>query len=309
MESNRKVTVIPATISPKKTDKMVVIYARESSSTAEQLRALSVQLSRLTQKVANHEGWKLYDIFLDVHTSKTGSSREQFNRLHAQAYSGIIDIVISTTISRFGRNAEEVIEFLRILRACEVRVIFVDDGLDSFKDSDTLMIELFAALSQAENNNRSEAIRWGHEKRARQGQSKFYNRKVYGYKNDSKGNLIIDEYQAENVKLIFSLYLARLSLLKIIRELEKRKIKSPKEKETWSKRSIDTMLSNEKYTGRVILLKNNNSAPSYEFKEHHEAIISEEIFEEVQLEKQRRSNIENGNRKSSKFSSKKPRQE
>ena len=206
-------------------------------------------------------------------------------------------------------DAEEVIEFLRILRACEVRVIFVDDGLDSFKDSDTLMIELFAALSQAENNNRSEAIRWGHEKRARQGQSKFYNRKVYGYKNDSKGNLIIDEYQAENVKLIFSLYLARLSLLKIIRELEKRKIKSPKEKETWSKRSIDTMLSNEKYTGRVILLKNNNSAPSYEFKEHHEAIISEEIFEEVQLEKQRRSNLENGNRKSSKFSSKKPRQE
>lgn len=91
--------------------------------------------------------------------------------------------------------------------------------------------------------------------------------------------------------------------------MEKRKIKSPKEKETWSKRSIDTMLSNEKYAGRVILLKSNSSAPSYEFKEHHEAIISEEIFEEVQLEKQRRSNLENGNRKSSKFSSKKPRQE
>ena len=60
------------------------------------------------------------------------------------------------------------------------------------------------------------------------------------------------------------------------------KSESPKEKETWSKRSIDTMLSNEKYTGRVILLKNNNSAPSYEFKEHHEAIISPMEFDKAQ---------------------------
>lgn len=309
MANNREVTVIPATIPPMKADKMVVIYARESSSSVEQLKALSAQISKLTQKVANHEGWKLYDIFLDIHTSKTGSSREQFKRLHSQAYSGLIDIVISSTIARFGRNAEEVIEFLRTLRACDVRFIFVNDGLDSFKDSDTLMIELFAALAQAENENRSEAIRWGHEKRASQGQSKLYNRKAYGYQNDSEGNLIIDEYQAENVRLIFSLYLSGLSLLGIIRELERRSIQTPKGKGSWSKRSIDTMLSNEKYTSRVILLKDKDNTPSYVFKEHHEAIISEEIFEKVQLEKHRRSNVENGKRKSSKYTSKKVRQE
>lgn len=72
MEKVKKVTVIPATVTHSKAGKIVVIYARESSNSAEQLQALSSQVSRLTQKVANHEGWKLYDIFLDIHSSKVG---------------------------------------------------------------------------------------------------------------------------------------------------------------------------------------------------------------------------------------------
>lgn len=304
MEQDKKVTFIPATNPPKKNDKIVVIYARESSNSTEQLRALSSQISRLTQKVANHQGWKLYDIFLEISTSKVGSSREQFNRMHAEAYAGLIDIVLSTTISRFGRNAEEVIKSLRTLKACDVRVIFEEDGLDSFKDSDTLMIELYAAIAQTENENRSESIKWGHEKRVQQGQSKLYNRKTYGYKNDTNGNLKIVPSQSDTVKLIFSLYLSGLSILGIIRELEIRDIKSPTGKDTWNKRSIDTMLSNEKYTGRVILLKNNDTQ-SYEYKDHHDGIISEEIFSAVQSEKAKRSNISNGKRKTSKYSSKK----
>ncbi|MFI3201910.1 MAG: recombinase family protein [Eubacteriales bacterium] len=232
-----------------------------------------------------------------------GASREQFNRLHAEAYAGLIDIVFSTTIARFGRDAKEVIESLRILRACDVRVIFEEDGLDSYNDSDTLMIELYAAIAQAENENRSESIKWGYEKRAKQGESKLYNRKTFGYKNDNEGNLEIVPAQADTVKLIFSLYLSGLSILRIIRELKNRDIKSPTGKDSWNKRSIDTMLSNEKYTGRVILLKNNDTC-CYEYKDHHESIISEDIFSAVQSEKVKRSNIENGKRKSSKYSSK-----
>lgn len=205
----------------------------------EQLRALSSQISRLTQKAANHQGWKLIDIFLDIHSSKVSSSEEQFNRLHAEAYAGLIDIVLSTTIARFGRDAKEVIESLRILRTCDVRVVFEEDGLDSFKDSDTLMIELFGAVAQAENESRSESIKWGHEKRAQQGQSKLYNRKTYGYKNDNEGDLEIIPSEADTVKLIFSLYLSGLSILGIIRELENRDIKSPTSKDLWNKRPID----------------------------------------------------------------------
>jgi len=100
-----------------------------------------------------------------------------------------------------------------------------------------------------------------------------------------------------------------LSILKIIRELKKRDIKSPTGKDTWYKRTIDTMLINEKYTDHVVLLKNNEGTPSYEFKDHHEPIISEEIFQTVQFEKSKRSNVETGKRKSKKYSSNRANQE
>lgn len=121
--------------------------------------------------------------------------------------------------------------------------------------------------------------------------------------------VIIDEQKAENVKLIFDLYLSGQSVIGIIKELEKRKILSPTGKEKWCKRTIDVMLSNEKYTGDVRLLKSGKSGVQYLSSDNNPAIISKEAFEAVQIEKKRRSNMvkdENGwQRKNEKYSSKK----
>lgn len=90
--------------------------------------------------------------------------------------------------------------------------------------------------------------------------------------------------------------------------MERRKIASPTGKEKWCKRSIDVMLSNEKYTGNVRLLKSGKSEMHYLASDNNPAIISSETFEAVPIEKVRRSNVikgGNGNqRKSSKYSSK-----
>ena len=95
----------------------------------------------------------------------------------------------------------------------------------------------------------------------------------------------------------------------IIKELERRNILSPTGKEKWCKRTIDVMLSNEKYTGDVKLLKSGNSEVNYLSSGNNPAIISKEVFEAVQIEKGRRSNVvkdESGRqRKSKKYSSKK----
>ena len=121
--------------------------------------------------------------------------------------------------------------------------------------------------------------------------------------------MVIDEQKAENVKLIFDLYLRGQSIEVIIKELEKRRIFSPIEKEKWYKRTIDIMLSNEKYTGDVRLLKSGKSEVQYLSSDNNPAIISKEVFEAVQIEKKRRSNMvkdENGwQRKNEKYSSKK----
>ncbi len=170
------------------------------------------------------------------------------------------------------------------------------------------MISIIESIAQAENESRSDNIKWGIKQRAAQGTSKLYNRKCYGYFNDKNGNLVIDEREAKTVRMIFNLYLHGKSVLGIVKELERLGIKSPTGKDTWPKRTIDVMLSNEKYMGNVRLLDNGKYEAHYFVEDNNPAIIPKETFQAVQIEKQRRSNVikskDGARRKSTKYSSK-----
>ena len=85
-------------------------------------------------------------------------------------------------------------------------MIFEQEELDTANTDSDLMISIIESLAQAENESRSDNIRWGIKQRAASGISKLYDRKCYGYKHDKDGKLVIDEQKAENVKLIFVLY-------------------------------------------------------------------------------------------------------
>ncbi|MEI3345415.1 MAG: recombinase family protein [Dialister hominis] len=119
---------------------------------------------------------------------------------------------------------------------------------------------------------------------------------------------MLDE-EADVVKMIFDWYLQGDSVGVIIKKLQQQNVKTSTGKDKWSKRAIDEMLSNEKYTGNVILLKKTLNSERFLSKKNHPAIISEETFKAVQIEKGRRSNIVVGEdsvkRKSTKYSSKK----
>lgn len=124
------------------------------------------------------------------------------------------------------------------------------------------------------------------------------------------------------MQLIFDMYLHGKSIVGIKKELEKQHIPSPSGKEQWYNRTIDSILSNEKYVGDVIVfktyttgfpnrkrVKNSGEKNKYLSAKSHPAIISREDFDAVQEEKSRRSNvIRDGNgvrRKNTKYSSKK----
>ena len=305
MQSNSKVHFIPP--APKR-EKRVGIYCRVSTKSTEQLQSLAAQVSHLTRLTATMPQYVLADVYMDVATSKTGSSRKEFNRMLEDCQSHKLNLILTKSISRFGRDTVEILESLNQLKQCGVRVIFEQEELDTAKTDSDLMIAVIEALAQAENESRSDNIKMGIKYRAAAGTSKLYDRKCYGYKHDENGKLIIDEETAANVKLIFDLYLSGQSVIGIIRELEKRNILSPTGKEKWCKRTIDVMLSNEKYAGDVRLLKSGKSEVQYLSSDNNPAIIAKEIFEAVQMEKGRRSNIvkdENGSqRKKQKFSSK-----
>ena len=306
MVNNPKVHIIPPV--PPKRDKRVGIYCRVSTNSWEQLKSLTAQVSHLTRITAATPQWLLVDVYMDIATSKTGSSRKEFARMLNDCGSNKLDIILTKSISRFGRDTVEILDALNQLKLLGVRVIFEQEELDTANTDRNLMISIIECIAQAENESRSENIKWGIKHRAASGTSKLYDRKCYGYEHDAEGKLIIDEETAENVRLIYDLYLSGKSVIGIVRELERRKIVSPTGKEKWCKRTVDVLLSNEKYTGNVRLLKSGISEVHYLASDNNPAIISSETFEAVQIEKGRRSNVirdgDRNIRKRDKYSSK-----
>lgn len=249
------------------------------------------------------------DVFIDVASAKTGSKRSEFNRMINECEHGNLDIILTKSLSRFGRDAKEGLEAIRRIQAAGKRIIFEKDKIDTETVKDELLISIIEACDQAENDWRSENIRLGLKYRAEDGTSGLYNRACYGYKKDKNRMLIIDEEEAKVVRYIYDWYLEGYSIGGIIDKLEEKKIKTSKGKERWSKRAIESTLTREKYTGDVAIADSGGSEKLYLYKQHHEGIISKEQFKAVQLEMELRSNVEIGEdgtvrRKSKKYSSK-----
>ena len=220
-----------------------------------------------------------------------------------------ISVVLTKSISRFGRDTVETLSALNRLKAVGVRLIFEQENLDTDEVDSNLMISVMESLSQAENESRSENIRLGLAMRAVNGTSGLYKRKLYGYIKNKDGKLVIDDEQAKVVRDIFRWYLDGASVLGIIKKLSEAGIPSPAGKEQWNKRAIEKMLENEKYTGTVTLLDSATQEYEYQMKECHPPIITESEFRAVQEEKKKRSNIvtddDGTHRSSKKYSSKK----
>lgn len=251
---------------------------------------------------------------IEVASAKTGSIISEFNRMIKECERASIYIVLTKSLSRFGRDARESLEAVSRIRVVRTRIIFEKDKIDTETVKDELLISIIEACDQAENDWRSENIRLGLKYRAEDGTSGLYNRACYGYKKDKNGMLIIDEEEASVVRRIYDWYLEGYSIGGIIDKLEEKKIKTSTDKERWSKRAIESMLIREKYTGDVAIADSGGTENRYLNKNHHEGIISKEQFEAVQLEMELRSNVEIGEdgksrRKSKKYSSKTSRKE
>ena len=289
-------------------EKKVGIYCRVSTNEKEQLYSLAAQISALTRAVANVSQWRLADVFIDIASAKGETPRREFERLIRECEAHNISVVLTKSISRFGRDTVETLSAINKLKAAGVRIIFEAENLDTNEVDSNLMISVMESLAQAENESRSENIRMGLAYRAANGTSGLYKRKLYGYVKNKDGDLVIDDEQAKVARDIFRWFLDGASVLGIIKKLSDTGMPSPTGKETWSKRAIEKMLENEKYTGTVTLLDSATQEYEYQMKECHPPIITESEFRAVQEEKKRRSNIviddEGKHRSSKKYSSK-----
>ncbi len=187
--------------------KNVAIYCRVSSSSREQLQSLSAQVSALTRAVSNVSQWRLADVFIDIGSAKGGAQRQEFNRMIAECENHNLSVILTKSISRFGRDTVETLDAIKRIKAAGAQIIFDEEHVDTDELDSDLMISIIEAVAQAENESRSENIRIGLERRTALGVSGHMRRKLYGYKKNPSGELEVDEEQAKVVRDVFRWYL------------------------------------------------------------------------------------------------------
>jgi DNA invertase Pin-like site-specific DNA recombinase len=284
--------------------KRVAIYCRVSTNHTAQEESLKAQIDRYQKMVEARFDWKLVKTYSDTASGRNTTGRTEFMNLMNDCKAGKIDLIITKSISRFGRNTVDILSNIRELRKYDVDVFFEAENMYASDGSSELMLSIISAVAQEDSASKSQNIRIGIEYKLTNGTSHLYSRPCYGYKKGENGNLTIDEKQAKNVRWIFDLYLQGHSVLSIIRELKKRRVKSPSGNVVWSKRAIETLLANEKYAGDVIVGKtfrhefpsstrgtNHGERKKFEMTNSHQPIIQREVFDKVQQERKMRSNI------------------
>ena len=284
--------------------KRVAAYCRVSTNHNAQEESLKAQIDRYQKMVQDRSDWKLVKIYSDIASGRNTSGRIEFMNLMNDCKDGLIDLIITKSISRFGRNTVDILSNIRQLKKYNVDVFFEVDNMSTSASSSELLLSFISAEVQEDSASKSQNIRLGIEYQLNNGTSHLYTLPCYGYKKDTNGKLVINAKQAKNVEWIFDLYLQGHSVVSIIRQLKKRRIRSPSGKNIWSKRAIETLLATEKYVGDVIVGKtfrhefpnnkrsiNRGQRDMYEMTDSHEPIIQREVFDKVQQECKTRSNI------------------
>jgi DNA invertase Pin-like site-specific DNA recombinase len=110
--------------------------------------------------VSKRYDWYLVNIYLDFKSGEKQSDRSEFLRMMEDCKNRKIDIILTKSISRFGRNTEETIIAMRQLKEYGVKVIFDAENIDTISTDNELMITIITAFAQAENDERRKNQYW-----------------------------------------------------------------------------------------------------------------------------------------------------
>lgn len=183
------------------------IYTRVSTAIQVDGYSLDAQKDKL-RKYADFQNMTIAGEYSDEGKSgKNVDGRPEFLQMLHDIESGKdhVSFVLVFKLSRFGRNAADVLFSLQRMQDYGVNLICVEDGIDSSKDSGKLMISVLSAVSEIERENILVQTMEGRRQKAREGK---WNGGFapYGYKLE-EGQLFINEEEAEVVRIIFDKYI------------------------------------------------------------------------------------------------------
>ena len=298
----------------------VAIYIRLSREDGDKEESDSVgnQRKLLTEYVAKKDDFILYDVYVDDGYSGTNFNRPSFQRMIADIEDGKVNCVVVKDLSRFGRDYIDTGRYLeRYFPELGVRFISVTDSIDSMKQAYDMLLPIKNIFNEQYARDISKKIQATVKSKQKAGEfiGAFTS---YGYKKSpvDKNKLVIDDYAADVVRRIFSLYIQGYGKQRIAKLLNAEGILCPAEYKKvngenykncnrlesttyWSYSTINSILHREMYVGNMVqgtkhqrMRSKQKKMPKEEWiivENTHEPIIDKATWEKAQSLLQKRT--------------------
>ena len=295
------------------TRRKAACYLRISTRSDEQENSLENQRAHYEELFATSLDYEFAGCYYDDGVSGTGiSHRHGFQQMVNDALASKFTLILTKSISRFGRNVVDSISTIRKLMEYGVECIFEKENIHTFDPKSSFILTIMTAMAENESMSISENVTWGMRQGFAQGKIALPYSHFLGYRKGEDGPVVVPE-EADLVRTIYRRYLEGHTPGMIVKELEAAGVPSPTGKDKWHPSTINSMLTNPCYKGLTIRQKtfttdflthkskkNEGELPQYIIENSHTPIIPEETWELVQLERERRSRMGN------KFSAKGP---
>lgn len=299
-----QVTKIPRkrTAPAQKSTLRAAAYARVSTDHSDQITSYEMQVKYYKEYIQSREDWELAGVYTDEGITGTSTKkRPGFRQMISDALDGKIDVIITKSVSRFARNAVDLLSTVHQLKRRGIEVIFERENIHTLDGKSELLLSIMAVIAQEEAHSVSENCKWGQRERYSKGQVTVPFKRFLGYDRGENGELVINEEQAKIVRRIYDDFLNGQTPYAIAKALTAEKIPTPGGKAVWRYGVIKSILTNEKYKGEALLqkvytpdyltkekVKNNGEVDQYYVTGSHKAIIPPEKWQRVQDEMARR---------------------
>ncbi len=305
----------------------VAAYARVSTDKEEQEDSFERQVEHYTQMINARSEWGFAGIYADPGISGTrAEKRPDFLRMIEDCRAGKIQKILVKSISRFARNTVDALNYIRELKELGISVYFESENIDTLTPGGEVLLAILAAIAEQESRTISSNIKWAYQRKFQKGDIVLNTGLMLGYRKtgqkDKDGHNVYEivEEEAEIVRRIYREFIAGYSITQIAKRLKADGIKTKLGKATWCHSTLESILTNEKYTGNALLGKtykpdvlsknrrknDGKKAPIYYVEDTHPAIIDHGVFDLAAKEMQRRRSINEGKPGGGKYSSRYP---
>ena len=281
----------------------VAAYCRVSTDGDEQLGSFESQKLYYEQKIADNPEWVNAGIFADEAITGTKTDkRNGFQEMIVRCQNGEIDMILTKSISRFARNTVDTLNYVRMLKDKNIAIFFEKENINTLDMNGELLLTIMSSLAQQEVESLSQNVKIGLQMKMKRGEMVGFNG-CFGYDYDPETKTIsVNEDEAQTVRMIYDMYLQGYGTTTIAKRLIELGIKNKKGEVSWHTHGVMGIIKNEKYKGDILLGKTFTTDPiskrrlanfgeenQYYIRDHHEPIVSREIWDEAEKIRKKRA--------------------